>query len=290
MRSFDDEGEGVSQPARRSASEAVSSAPAPTALPARPAPSVAAILGVRFSVVDESALLGAVRTAVRDGRPTVFVGLYAALFRRLANDPGYRDLIDHSTTYPDGFGVVRELHKRGVAHAMRLATTDMVYPLSAEAARQGWRIVMFGARPGVAERAARALEQSTPGVDIVGVWDGYSGGPTVDQLRAARADIALIAIGAPAQEQWAFDVAVPAGVPAIMTCGGLFDFMAGDKRRAPAWMQRAGLEWLFRVFLEPRRLIRRYLEGNLYFLRRARHERAGAPLPPRPTTGPGTGL
>jgi N-acetylglucosaminyldiphosphoundecaprenol N-acetyl-beta-D-mannosaminyltransferase len=285
MRNVDDEGEGMSQAARRSASDAVPPAPA-----VRTGPAAASILGVRFSVVDESALLTAVRSAVRDGRPTVFVGLYAALFRRLADDPEYRDLIDRSATYPDGFGVVRELHKRGVAHAMRLATTDMVYPLSAEAARQGWRIVMFGARPGVAERAARALEHSTPGVEIVGIWDGYSGGPSVDQLREARADIALIAIGAPAQEQWAFDVAVPAGVPAIMTCGGLFDFMAGDKRRAPAWMQRAGLEWLFRVLLEPRRLIRRYLEGNLYFLRRARRERLAAALPPRPTTGPGAGL
>jgi len=66
--------------------------------------------------------------------------------------------------------------------------------------------------------------------------------------------------------------------------------MAGDKRRAPRWMQRAGLEWLFRVFLEPRRLIRRYLEGNWYFLRRARRERTDVVLPPRPTSKSGVGL
>lgn len=269
----------MSQPARRSGPDAVHSAPP-----------VAAILGVQFSVVDDTGLLDAVRRAVRDGNPTVFVGLYAALFRRLADDPEYRQLIDRSVTYPDGFGVVRELHKRGVSHAMRLATTDMVNPLATEAARSGWRIVMFGAQPGVAERAARALEASTPDVEIVGIWDGYSGGPSVEQLRAARADVALVAIGAPAQERWAFEVAVPAGVPAIMTCGGLFDFMAGDKRRAPGWMQRAGLEWLFRVLLEPRRLIRRYLEGNWYFLRRARRERADVVLPPRPTSKSGVGL
>ena len=104
------------------------------------APPVAAILGVQFSVVDDTGLLDAVRRAVRDGNPTVFVGLYAALFRRLADDPEYRQLIDRSVTYPDGFGVVRELHKRGVSHAMRLATTDMVNPLATEAARSGWRI------------------------------------------------------------------------------------------------------------------------------------------------------
>jgi N-acetylglucosaminyldiphosphoundecaprenol N-acetyl-beta-D-mannosaminyltransferase len=268
----------VSQPAHRRGSDA-----------ARFAPPVASILGVSFSVVDEAGLLDAVRAVVRAADPTVFVGLYAALFRRLADDPQYRNLIDRSVTYPDGFGVVRELRKRGVSSAMRLATTDMVYPLTADAARNGWRIVLFGARPGVAERAARALERSAPGVAIVGIWDGYSGGPSVIQLREARADVALVAIGAPAQERWAFDVAVPAGVPAIMTCGGLFDFLAGDKRRAPAWMQRAGLEWLFRVLLEPRRLIRRYLEGNLYFLRRARRERADVTLPRRSTSGPGVG-
>lgn len=234
---------------------------------------VTQLLSVPITVVDEQSLLNSVRRAVNTGMPTVFVGLYAALFRRLAVDSEYRALIGRSVTYPDGYGVVRELQMRGVHDASRLATTDIVHPLAREAATQEWRVALFGARPGVAERAALALERTAPGINIVGMWDGYSGGPSVADLEDARPDLLLVAIGAPAQERWSYEVALHAGVPAIVTCGGLFDFLAGDKRRAPMWMQRAGLEWAFRVMLEPRRLIRRYLEGNLYFLRRARSER-----------------
>ena len=70
-----------------------------------------------------------------------------------------------------------------------------------------------------------------------------------------------------------YEVACKAGVPAVLTCGGLFDFLAGDRRRAPRWMQRTGLEWAFRVMLEPRRLFVRYLLGNWFFLSAARRER-----------------
>lgn len=234
---------------------------------------VTRLLSVPISVVDEESLLLAVHRAVRAGMPTVFVGLYAALFRRLATDSEYQRLIRRSVTYPDGYGVVRELHMRGVHHATRLATTDFVHPLAREAAMHEWRVALYGAQPGVAERAAVALERTAPGINVVGVWDGYAGGPSAADLEAARPDLLLVAIGAPAQERWSYEVAMRAGVPAIVTCGGLFDFLAGDKRRAPMWMQRVGLEWVFRVMLEPRRLIRRYVEGNVYFLRQARSER-----------------
>jgi N-acetylglucosaminyldiphosphoundecaprenol N-acetyl-beta-D-mannosaminyltransferase len=128
----------------------------------------------------------------------------------------------------------------------------------------------------VAERAAEAIRATAAGISIVAVWDGFSGGPSVEELRDVRPQLLLVAIGAHAQERWSYEIAAAAGVPAIVTCGGLFDFLAGDKRRAPAWMQRMGLEWLFRLALEPRRLISRYLLGNSDFLLRARAERVRA--------------
>lgn len=231
------------------------------------------MLGVAISVINEAELLGAVTSAVEDRVPTVFVGLYAALFRMLDRDPGYRALVARSATYPDGAGVVRELGKRGVPGATRLATTDVVHPLARLAASRAWRVGLYGAAAGVAERAALAIAGTTPGVEIVAIWNGYAGGPTVIELRQLQLDVILVALGAPQQERWAYEVAVDAGIPAVLTCGGLFDFLAGDKRRAPAWVQRAGFEWVFRVALEPRRLIARYLRGNLYFLRHARAER-----------------
>jgi len=238
----------------------------------------AQLLGVPVSVVTEVALLDAVNRAVDSRRPTVFVGLYASLFRGLGTDPRYRGLVARSITYPDGQGVVTELRKRGVADAERLATTDVVHPIVRLAARRGWRVGLYGAAPGVAERAAVAVSSGVPGLTIAGAWDGFSGTPTAAELRAAGVDVLFVALGAGRQERWAYEVAAAAGVPAVLTCGGLFDFLAGDKRRAPYWMQRAGLEWVFRILLEPRRLFRRYLLGNTHFLLAARRDR-GRVLP-----------
>jgi exopolysaccharide biosynthesis WecB/TagA/CpsF family protein len=232
------------------------------------------LLGLPISAMTEGELLGAVTSAVESGAPTVFVGVYASLFRRISRDADYRELVSRSVTYPDGHGVVSELHKRGFAKAERLATTDIVHPISRLAAQRAWRVGLYGAAPGVAERAAAALSQSAPGVEIVAVWDGFSEGPSVAALKHARLDVLFVGLGAGVQEAWAYDTAVPAGVPAILTCGGLFDFLSADKKRAPRWMQRVGLEWLFRVMLEPRRLFSRYLLGNGYFLRHARADRS----------------
>ncbi len=240
---------------------------------APPPDNATSVLGVPISVVDEAALLERIAACVDRREPTVFVGVYAALFRRMRRDSAYRPLVARSTNYPDGFGVVRELQLRGVAGAARLATTDVIHPIARLAAARDWKVVCYGAATGVAERAVEALQVSAPGLQVVGVWDGYSGGPTSEELQALQTDLVLIAIGAGAQEQYAYDVAVPAGVPVALTCGGLFDFLAGDRRRAPSWMQRNGLEWLFRIALEPRRLIGRYLAGNLDFVWRARRER-----------------
>jgi N-acetylglucosaminyldiphosphoundecaprenol N-acetyl-beta-D-mannosaminyltransferase len=233
----------------------------------------ARLIGVPVTVVTEERLLDAVSHVVDSHAPTVFVGLYAALYRTLEQQPNYRDLVTRSVTYPDGAGVVKELHKRGVDEAQRLATTDVVHPICRLAAARGWRVGLYGAAPGVAERAAQALAVSAAGVQVSAVWDGYSGGPSVEELRAANLDILFVALGAPRQEAWAHDTAVRAGVPAVLTCGGLLDFLSGDKRRAPRWMQRAGLEWVFRILLEPRRLLGRYLLGNSHFLRQARTDR-----------------
>lgn len=232
------------------------------------------VLGMPVDAVTEESLLAAIESVVVDQRPTVFVGLYASLFRTISHDPEYHDLVARSLTYPDGQGVVSELQQRGVAEAERLATTDVAHPVARLAASRGWRVGLYGAAPGVAERAAKRLESSAPGVEIVATWDGYSGGPSVTELREARLDVLFVALGAARQEAWAHETGVVAGVPAVLTCGGLFDFLAGDKRRAPRCMQSLGLEWAFRVMLEPRRLFTRYLLGNSYFLRHARAERA----------------
>jgi N-acetylglucosaminyldiphosphoundecaprenol N-acetyl-beta-D-mannosaminyltransferase len=234
------------------------------------------VLRTPVRVVTCAELLSQIDVVVRRRDPTVFVGLYASQFRMLARDDRYHKLVAGSVTYPDGQGVVSELHKRGIADAERLATTDVVHPIARLAAQQAWRVGFYGAASGVADRAARALTSMASGLEVVAVWDGYSGGPQQQELEELNLAVLFVGLGAPKQELWAYGVGTAAGVPALLTCGGLFDFLAGDKRRAPRWLQRAGLEWAFRVLLEPRRLIGRYVVGNAYFIWHARRERARA--------------
>lgn len=146
----------------------------------------------------------------------------------------------------------------------RTATTDFLLDAAAIAANTGLRFYFVGARPGVAARAAEHLRSRFPGLQVVGTRNGYFKPADVPALcsaiKAARADVVWVGLGSPSQERFALDtLAALEGVAWVRTCGGLFDHYGGGVSRAPAWMQRAGLEWLYRAAREPVRLGWRYL-------------------------------
>ncbi|HEX4205471.1 MAG TPA: WecB/TagA/CpsF family glycosyltransferase, partial [Ktedonobacteraceae bacterium] len=156
---------------------------------------------------------------------------------------------------PDGMGVVWATRYLRVPAPERVTGTDMLPSLARVCAQQGYRLYLLGAAPGVAEIAAARLQELAPGVQIAGT---YAGSPAegeeqaiIERIRAAQADVVCVAYGAPAQELWIgrnlqrLPVAVALGV------GGAFDFLAGRQLRAPRWMQRSGLEWLYRLYREP---------------------------------------
>lgn len=152
----------------------------------------------------------------------------------------------------------------------RLTGTDLVLRTARLSAIRGYRIFLLGAADGVARDAARALESQFPGVAIAGVcappygpFDAAEDARIVANVRAARADALFVALGAPRQEEWIHAHLGELGVPLCAGVGAVFDFLAGRVRRAPGWMQRAGLEWAFRLTREPARLWRRYLLDDL---------------------------
>ena len=168
----------------------------------------------------------------------------------------------------------------------KVSGSDLLVPLMRLAAERCWRVYLVGGGPGVAEEASEKLTGQL-GVTIVGTDspivgpDGTGDGSaeTLKRLAAASPDVVVVALGTPKQELWidrfagGLDPAVAIGV------GGSLDFLVGRRRRAPAWMSRAGLEWLFRLLLEPRRMWRRYLVEDPAFIaivvktqRRARRE------------------
>lgn len=192
-----------------------------------------------------------------------------------------------SLALADGAPIVWASRLLGEPVPEKLSGSDMLLPMAMRAATRGWRVYLLGGGPGAAEQAARRLHDDF-GVRVVGVDDAFVprhadaalDTPVIARIRRARPDLVFVALGAPKQELF-ITRALPEIAPAVCVgVGASLDFLAGTLRRSPAWMSRAGLEWLFRLGQEPRRLWRRYLVDDPRFalvvlrtLRRPRAER-----------------
>lgn len=174
-----------------------------------------------------------------------------------------------SLSIPDGMPIIWAARLLRSPLQGRVAGADLVEALTARAAACGWTIYLFGAAPGVAEQAARLLGDRHPGARVIG-----DSGPrfadvdamdpaALDRIRAADPDILLVALGNPKQERWIQRYATELAIPVLIGVGGTFDFIVGRRRRAPEWMQRLGLEWLYRTLQEPARLGRRYAKDAI---------------------------
>ncbi len=154
----------------------------------------------------------------------------------------------------------------------KISGADLVDPLLARAGQRGWRVFLVGGAPGAAIASAQRFAGAY-GVQIAGIEDGrieLAGGPAdealIERIRRARPHLVLVALGAPKQELWIAGRRERLAPAVSLGVGAALDFAAGSVRRAPPWMQRAGLEWLYRLVQEPRRLARRYLWNDPRFL------------------------
>jgi N-acetylglucosaminyldiphosphoundecaprenol N-acetyl-beta-D-mannosaminyltransferase len=170
-----------------------------------------------------------------------------------------------SLSLADGMPLVWVSGLLGCQLPERVAGSDLIVPLVERAALRHWRVYLLGGAPGVAEAAAKLLIEDF-GVCVAG-WDdcliGKDGsdveGDSVARARAAKPDLILVALGPPKQELWIHRSANAVRPAVGVGIGAGLDFLTGKYKRAPRWMARAGLEWVFRLFQEPRRLWRRYL-------------------------------
>lgn len=139
----------------------------------------------------------------------------------------------------------------------RVAGYDLAQELMRRAPQTGKRIFFFGSAPGVAEKAKAKAERLYPGIQIAGVRNGFFTAKDepaiVAQIKDAKPDLLLAALGVPKQEKWLKAHMEELQVPVSIGVGGTFDVMAGVMKRAPLWMQKAKLEWLFRGMLQPKR-------------------------------------
>ncbi len=220
------------------------------------------ILGVRVDCVNMDGALTEIERMVALRGPTrLVVTVNPEFVMRARVDPRFRDVLaDAALSLPDGIGVVWAMRRQGCPQSERVAGSDLVPLLARSCAARGWRPFLLGARPGVAEAAARRLEAEHPGLRVAGTYAG-SPRPEDDEealrrVAAARPDLLLVAYGAPQQELWIARNLGRVGVPVAVGIGGTLDFLAGRVRRAPRWLQRAHLEWLWRLALQPARMRR----------------------------------
>ncbi|MFC2300822.1 WecB/TagA/CpsF family glycosyltransferase [Selenomonas artemidis] len=216
------------------------------------------ILGVAVDAVTMPEAVAAVEYYM-DARAGVTVATAnAEMIMRATKDAALRDVLAAAAlVVPDGAGTVWAARHLGHAMPERVAGYDLVQELLRRAPAAHRRVYFFGAAPGVAEKAKAKAEQLYPGIEIVGVRDGFFSADMNDaiisDIRTARPDLLLVALGVPKQEKWIHEHLAALGVPVAIGVGGTLDVMAGVMKRAPRWMQKAKLEWLFRGMLQPKR-------------------------------------
>lgn len=157
---------------------------------------------------------------------------------------------------PDGVGVVYAAKILGRPLKGRVPGIEFAQGMAATLARTGGRLYLLGSKPGVAEAAADKLREKYPGLTICGTHDGYfrEDGPVVEDIRASGADLVFVGLGAPKQELWMQKNGPATGAKLMVGIGGALDVFAGTVQRAPERFQRMGLEWLYRLYREPKRI------------------------------------
>ncbi len=214
------------------------------------------ILGVRVDDATYADLLAHVDAFVAEGRPRQIVTLNPEMLVIAHGDPAFRRLLNAAAlNVADGVGLMLAARWLGQPLRERVTGSDGIYRLATHCARQGHRLFLLGAAPGVAQTVARRLVAENATLDVAGAYAGSpraeEEGDIIGRVRAAAPDVLLVAYGVPAEEKWIARNGERLGVPVMIGVGGAFDFVAGVTRRAPPWMRRAGLEWLHRLVREP---------------------------------------
>lgn len=221
-------------------------------------PKKVTILGVPVDVITMGEAVARIDGFIEKRTPVLVATANAEMLMRATHDGALRRILQGAAMVtPDGAGTVWAAHHLGHAMPERVAGYDMVQELMREAPAKHRRIFFFGSAPGVADKAKAKAEQLYPGIEIVGTRNGFFAAADepaiIEEIKAAHPDILLAALGVPKQEKWLAKHLSELGVPVSIGVGGTFDVMAGVMKRAPRWMQRAKLEWLFRGMMQPQR-------------------------------------
>jgi N-acetylglucosaminyldiphosphoundecaprenol N-acetyl-beta-D-mannosaminyltransferase len=260
------------------------------------------VWGVPFTPLTLAETIAAVDGLIKIGRPAYFITANTHFAMLTEQDAGLRAINARAAfIVADGAPLVWASRWQGSPLPERVAGSDLIFELSALASQKGYRLFFLGGASGVAEEAARRLGARYPGLQVVGTECPPFRELTAEEhdaltarIRSTRPDILFVAFGQPKGERWIDRHLAELGVPVSVQVGASLDFAAGRLRRAPRWVQKAGLEWAFRLGLEPTRLFTRYAR-NAWFIasmvirdlgKAARRRRAPRSTAPANVSGP----
>jgi N-acetylglucosaminyldiphosphoundecaprenol N-acetyl-beta-D-mannosaminyltransferase len=214
------------------------------------------VLGVRVDDLDTQGTLDRIEELLAAGGHHLVATVNPEFVMLARRNPEFRRLLEGAALcLADGWGVTWAARRQGRPLPDRITGVDLIPALADRAARHGWRLYLLGAAPGVAEAVAALLKARQPDLVVAGCHAGVAGPEGDDEsvrlISAAHPDIVFVAYGAPRQELWIgrnlgrLEARIGIGV------GGAFDYLSGRVPRAPAWMRRTGLEWLYRLFRQP---------------------------------------
>lgn len=215
------------------------------------------VLGVSFDNVNMEQAVEHAAGMIAEGTFHYAVTPNAEFVQRAENDEAFRTALNGADlVLPDGIGVVYAAKILGRPLQGRVPGCDFAAALCDWIAQNGKKLFLLGAKPGVAEQAARNLEQAHPGLTVCGTHDGYfkENAPVVEAVRAAGADVVFVCLGAPKQENWMIACGPETGASFLIGLGGSLDVFAGTVKRAPEIWQKLGLEWMYRLLKQPSRI------------------------------------
>ncbi len=240
------------------------------------------LIGTKLTLLDWHGLIQTVGEAALSGQKVLVASGNVFSFNLAYEKPWFREFMNGADIVRlEGDGLRWGARILGYQTPRRIVFADWVWDLAEMAAAQGLSLFLLGSRPGVAEKAAARLRERFPNLRIAGAHHGYfdktpgsaENEGVIQKINSARPNILFVGFGMPLQERWLSENWPRLDVNVAFTCGALFDYVSGDLRRSPKWLNDHGLEWLGRLIIEPRRLWRRYLIGNPLFLWRVLKQR-----------------
>jgi N-acetylglucosaminyldiphosphoundecaprenol N-acetyl-beta-D-mannosaminyltransferase len=248
-----------------------------THAPTNDRPARVNVLGVGLSAINLDTAVQYVTQALREKQKgyVCVTGVHGV--SEAQSDPSFRAILNGAfLNTPDGMPMVWMGRLQGFGYMGRVYGPDLMLRLCAISAESGFKHFFYGGGPGVAEELKQRLETRFPGLQIVGTYtppfrplNSDEERQLIECVRALQPDMFWVGLSTPKQEKFMAQYCQKLDATLFFGVGAAFDFHAGRVRQAPYWMQRGGLEWLFRLWCEPRRLWKRYFKNNPLFVGRA---------------------